>query len=605
MNNFNPDQKPIILNSPESPEGGVAGTGPQVPSTELGEEELSLEQALDQVQKSLEGRVASEGGEGVDTEVLEDSLAAELDSLVQQEGEESKPKFEVNKDGLSLQGLEIQDIKSQIQQLEIGEGEVFDAIKAGIIESRQEVIIDLEYEKFKLEGKLEGKKIELTNLIQQKYNELLAIAPDTEKTFDEFTEEAKNLPTYRKLVSANEEALQKIESKITAFDAETKALVDTAIQKRLGDLQEELKEAQTNYTEIGAEANDKPILLEQAQRELEETLSKTEFTKTVAGVEMFDISDENLSRIFELYGYVAGMDRIKKLKTDSGVYSGSEQTERSIQYFAGVAKERELNLLLDSKNNLQQEVEGIEGDSSYQEASHLERDRSSDSLNIDLLSKKLAEITCEVRLKDKGFELQEDYQKTLGELATQITDNTQSIDTELISLQESISNIRALRDFRVPEGKNLRIGQLKQIEDYLEQNKSKSRWNPNKDTDAISRLSPILENIKLKISEQDTYRSKYSTISSEFNNNSSNINELNELYNRSEYIKSKLRQTEFTDTRSIIKALNDLKEYIDKYQIPDDFDFKKSQVTELRQKIDNLSKNEQELREYNPKVMYT
>jgi hypothetical protein len=599
MNSFNPDQNPHILSSPELPEGGGVSNQSSVPQTEpeiMSPADLTAEL----VGENLEGEAISEGGEGVDTEVPEDSLAAELDSLVQQEGEASKPKFEVNEDGLSLQGLEIQDIKSQIQQLESGEGEVFDAIQNKTLESRQKTRISLEDKKIKLEER----QLQLSQMIAQAYGELKQLNPDTKKTFEEFTEEAKNLPTYRKRVSANEEALQEVESKITAFDAETKALVDTDIQKRLGDLQEKLKEAQTNYTEIGAEANDKPILLEQSQRELEETLSKTEFTKTVDGVDMFDISDENLSRIFELYGYVAGMDRIKKLKTDSGVYSGSEQTERSIQYFAGVAKERELNLLLDSKNNLQQEVEGIEGDSSYQEASHLERDRSVDILNIDLLSRKLAEITCEVRLKDKGFELQEDYQKTLGELASQITDNTKSIDTELNSLKKAISNIRALRDFRVPEERNLRIAQLKQIEDYLQQNKSKSRWDLTKDRDAISRLSPILENIKLRINNRDQYSSEYNTINSEFSINTSSVEELNRIYSQSEYIRSRLGKIELTDNSSIIKALNDLKAYIDNYQMPDDFYVKQSKITELKQKIDNLSRNQQELIEYNPNVIY-
>lgn len=150
MNSFNPDQKSHILSSPETPEGGTAsGTRQQVPSHELGEEALPLEQPEGD---HLDGEATSEGGEVEYTEVSADSLAAELDSLVHQEREASKPKFEVNEDGLSKQGVEIQDIESQIQQLESGEGDLVNSIRAGITESRQEVIVDLEYKKFKLEG---------------------------------------------------------------------------------------------------------------------------------------------------------------------------------------------------------------------------------------------------------------------------------------------------------------------------------------------------------------------------------------------------------------------------------------------------------------------
>jgi hypothetical protein len=312
-----------------------------------------------------------------------------------------------------------------------------------------------------------------------------------------------------------------------------------------------------------------------------------------------------LQEIFELYGYVDGMERIKKLKVDSDVYNGSESTEQSIQHFAGIAKERELNLLRDSKNTLEQEVGGIEGDPSYQEASHLERDRSSDNLNLDLLSKELETVTCEVRLTGKGFELQEDYQKTLEELSSKVEVSSTSLNTELDRLGSAISNIRALRNFRMPEGKNMKVGELREIEDYLEQNKSKSRWNPSKDQDAISRLSPILENIKLRITERDNYISQYHTINSESSINRSGVDELNRKYNQNEYIRDKLGQMELTDKNSIIQAINQLKGYIEQYQKPDDFDTKQLRLRELEKEIDTLSKQENDLRQYNPNVIYT
>jgi hypothetical protein len=304
MNSFNPDQNPHILSSPESSEGGGVSNQSSVPQTSVPQTESEImspaELIAELVGENLEGEAISEGGEGVDTEVPEDSLAAELDSLVRQEGEASKPKFEVNEDGLSLQGLEIQDIKSQIQQLESGEGEVLDAIQNKTLESRQKTRISLEDKKIKLEER----QLQLSQMIAQAYGELKQLNPDTKKTFEEFTEEAKNLPTYRKRVSANEEALQEVESEITAFDAETKALVDTAIQKRLGYLQEELKEAQTNYTEIGAEENDKTIVFE---RRLKDNLTSTDVL----------FSNRTIQQVFDTYGLQEGLKRLQQLRTES------------------------------------------------------------------------------------------------------------------------------------------------------------------------------------------------------------------------------------------------------------------------------------------------
>jgi len=304
MNSFNPDQNPHILSSPELPEGGGVSNQSSVPQSSVPQTESEImspaELTAERVGENLEGEAISEGGEGVDTEVPEDSLAAELDSLVRQEGEDSKPKFEVNEDGLSKQGVEIQDIKSQIQQLESGEGEVFDAIQNKTLESRQKTRISLEDKKIKLEER----QLQLSQMIAQAYGELKQLNPDTKKTFEEFTEEAKNLPTYRKRVSANEEALQEVESKITAFDAETKALVDTDIQNRLGDLQEKLKEAQTNYTEIGAEENDKTIVFE---RRLKDNLTSTDVL----------FSNRTIQQVFDTYGLQEGLKRLQQLRIES------------------------------------------------------------------------------------------------------------------------------------------------------------------------------------------------------------------------------------------------------------------------------------------------
>jgi hypothetical protein len=584
-----------IVYAPEQ-EGGAGSSGNTASQSELSPEELARLQAGLETMED-EKSPAIEGG----LELDRDSLSSELDKLVNQRIEESKPSFEVNDDGLSVQGAEIQGIKSQIQQLESGQGDLVDSIRAEITESRQESRISLENKKTKLSGIQE----QLLQLIQGTYDKLKEKDPNSTESIEEFTEKARGQEKFGKAITDNESALAQVAQDLQTFDQETENQVQAAIQTRLEELNTQLTEAQANYTETGAEENDKPILLERAKGELETRLSETEFTQEVQGIIEFYISDVDLREIFELYGYVDGMERIKKLKVDSKVYNGSESTEKSIRYFAGGARERELNLLRDSKDTLQQEVEGIEGDPSYQEASHLERDKSSDNLNLDLLSKELKKVTCEVILTGKGFELQEDYQKTLEELSNKVEVSSTSLNTELDRLRSAISDIRALRNFRIPEGKNMKVGELREIEDYLEQNKSKSRWDLSKDQNAISILSPILENIELRITERDQYISQYHTINSEFSMNRSGVDELNRKYNQNEYIRDKLGQTELTDKNSIIQAINQLKEYIEQYQKPDDFDTKQSRLRELVETIAVVSKQENDLRQYNPNVIYS
>lgn len=612
MNNFSLDKKPHILSSPESSEGGAGGiNGPANqaetelrgevleghPDVEVGDK-ASLENALGELVADLGAAETSPEEEGA--EIVGSTPEDTLDTLIREEVEASKPKFKVGENGLSLQGSEIQSIQSQIQQLESGQRDLVDSIRAEIAESRQEEIENLESEKFKLEGK----KAKLTNLVLLKYNELLVKSPNTKKTLDEFTKDAMNIPVFSDQVSTNETALQEVESKIKAFNTETQTLIEIAIQDKKTELQQQLTEAQANYTETGAEAYDKPILLERAKEALEQRLSKTEFTREVGEKTEFYISDQDLEEIFALYGYVDGMKRIKKLKKDIEIYNGSEQTERNIQYFAGAAKEKELEGLRDKKNTLQKELEDIEGDTSYQETSHLERDKARYNIQLNLLGENLGKISCEVRLTNKGFELQEDYQILLEELLSKFNNSITSINTELDRLGSAISNIRALSNFRIPEGTKMRVDQLKDIDDYLEQNKSKSRWNPSRDQDSISRLSPILENIKLRIAERDEYINEYNSKNTESLNNTAALQELNEIYSQSEYIRVKLGQTELTDKNSIIQAINQLKEYIEQYQKLDDFDTKQERVRELRQEIDTISKQENDLRQYNPNVIY-
>jgi|GEM_PF-3540919 chromosome segregation ATPase len=619
MNNFNPDQNTYILSSSETQEGGTGAINGQSNQAEQVDAETRKVVEGQERQQNVEG--GDEAGLDATLEGLTNVIASkkspeehqtaittpenELDAIVQQEVDASKPKFEVGEDGLSLQGAEIQGIQSQIQQLESGQVDLVDSIKSEITESRQAERDRLESEKSKLESKKSDLEKKHTTIIREKYKELLVKAPYTTVTFEEFTQRAMSTDAFREEVEPNESALQDVEAKIKDFDTETQTLIETAIQKKLGELKGKLELAEIQYKETGAEAYDKPILLERAKEALEQRLSNTEFTREVEGKTEFYISNKDLEEIFALYGYVDGMDKIKQLKKNINVYNGSEQTETNIQRFAGTAKEKELEGLRDKKNTLQKELEDIEGDTSYQEASHLEKDGGGDKIKLNLLREDLGKISCEVRLTGKGFELQKDYKTELEEITNKFNTSTQAIQTELDRLQKSINNIRALRDFKIPEGRNMKRNELREIEDYLEKNKSKSRWNPSRDQDAISRLSPILENIKLRIAERDEYLNEYNSKNTESLNNATALQELNEKYSQSEYIRGKLGQTEITAKNSITQAINKLQEYIAQYQKPDDFDTKQVRVRELREEITTISKQEKDLERYNPRVIYT
>lgn len=343
MNDFNLDQKPHILSIPESLEGGggfrndssegekvkkaiskkqkrkqaqklarqqlggphsIAVTTPDQEvdtNPEVEEGEVSSDLDLEGLQAALEtmedeNSSTTEGGSELDP----DSLNFDLDELVDQGIEESKPKFEVNEDGLSVQGAEIQGIKSQIQQLENGQGEAFDAIQDEILQSRQESRISLENQKTTFSGIQE----QLLQMIEKAYNKLKEKDPNSTESIKEFTEKARSKPQFGKAITDNEDSLLKVAKELQTFDQETKTQVQTAIQKRLEDLKGELTESQASYAETGAEENDKKVLLE---RQLEGQLTDPN--------NLF--SPDNINQIFATYGLKEGRDRLQQLQEQS------------------------------------------------------------------------------------------------------------------------------------------------------------------------------------------------------------------------------------------------------------------------------------------------
>ena len=300
MNNFNPDQNPHILSSPETQEGGAGGINRQTNQAEQenaelsgnvlkGQEGLDIAEQLDvededSLENALGGLVDDLGSAETNPEENGSELEGQLDSLIAEVVEASKPKFEVGADGLSLKGSEIQGIKSQIQQLESGEGDLVDSIKSQITESMQEKIISLEAEKFKLEGE----KTKITNSILQAYNKVREKDSKTKTTLEDFTTLAMKNQTVSKAVETNNTAIKAKEDEIKAFDSETKTLIETAIQNKKIELHQQLTKVQVNYTETGAEAHDKKVLLE---RQLKEQLTDPN--------QLF--SRDNITSIFATY----------------------------------------------------------------------------------------------------------------------------------------------------------------------------------------------------------------------------------------------------------------------------------------------------------------
>jgi hypothetical protein len=292
-----------IIYAPET-EGGTGSSVNIASQSKLSAQELAglqadLETMEDEKSPAIEG----------EPELDIDSLGLELNNLVTQRIEESKPSFEVNEDGLSVKGAEIQGIKSQIEQLESGQGEAFDAIQNEILQSRQESRINLENKK----TKLEGIQKQLLQVIQRAYDNLKAANPNSTESIEEFTDKARSQEKFGKAITDNESALAQVSQDLQTFDQETKNQVQTAIQTRLEDLQGELIESQANYAETGAEENDKKVLLE---IELKGQLTDPD--------NLF--SDNNIEQIFATYGLKEGRDRLQQLRTESN--EARERTAR-------------------------------------------------------------------------------------------------------------------------------------------------------------------------------------------------------------------------------------------------------------------------------------
>ncbi|MEY2986266.1 MAG: hypothetical protein RJB24_495 [Candidatus Parcubacteria bacterium] len=289
MNNFNPDQNPHILSSPETQEGGVGGIN--VPANQA-ETELSRKVVEEQEGLETAEQLDVEGGDGDITFNLES-----FDTLIAKTARDleltDKPHFALDTEtGLSLQGRQIEDLRTQLEALENDESTKLDVsseIESNRIQERES-----------LNNKLEQYKDSRTG-INTKIQAAINQSNQPNRSIEDFISGNEEL---RAKVEELEQVIQKAEEALNDFDAETAAQLEQAIQDKKTELQQQLTEAQAGYTESGAEANDKKVLLE---RQLQEQLTNP--------TQLF--SSQNIDQIFATYGIKEGLEKLEELKQES------------------------------------------------------------------------------------------------------------------------------------------------------------------------------------------------------------------------------------------------------------------------------------------------
>lgn len=289
MNNFNTNQNPHILSSPENPEGGTGEIN--VPANQS-ETELSGKVVEGQEGLEAEGRPDVKGGDEAINFNLQnfDTLIAETASNLEVT---DKPHFALDTEtGLSLQGRQIEDLRTQLEALENDESTKFDVsaeIEANRIQERES-----------LNTKLEEYK-DIRTGINTKIQAAINQSNQPNRSIEDFISGNEEL---RAKVAELEQVIQKAEEVINDFDAETAAQLEQAIQDKKTELQGQLTEAKAGYIESGAEANDTKVLLE---LRLKEQLTEPN--------QLF--SSQNIDQIFATYGLKEGLDKLEELKQES------------------------------------------------------------------------------------------------------------------------------------------------------------------------------------------------------------------------------------------------------------------------------------------------
>lgn len=289
MNNFNTNQNPHILSSPETPEAGTGGINGQ---TNQAETELSGEVLEGQEGLKSEGQPDVEVGDGYikfDLENLDTLIANTASNLEVTE----KPPYELDPEtGLSIQGKQIEDLRTQLEALENDESTKL-SLSAEIEAKRAQdrSVLNTRLEKYK----------DIKEGINTKIQAAINKSNQPNRSIEDFISGNEELQAK---VAELDQEIQKGEEALNDFDSETRTQLDQAIQDKKTELQGQLTEAQAGYIESGAEANDKKVLLELG---LEEQLTDPN--------QLF--SSQNIDQIFATYGIKEGLDKLEELKQES------------------------------------------------------------------------------------------------------------------------------------------------------------------------------------------------------------------------------------------------------------------------------------------------
>jgi len=281
MNNFNPDQNPHILSSPETQEGLETTVQPNVKEGDsLDLPPLDSEEVQAPSDETLT--------EDLELPPLEDEL--DFDTYLET--------------GLSTALTTIESLKAQIQTLEEG-GTIYQEIKSQIETERAT-------EKTNLENSLKENETELNQFYIDIFIKVKAKGEFTgseaqKSKIDEYLEKYKDnkvVISIKTKFDTYKKQIQELTATLATFDTETESQIQARVQAEKGTLQESLSKAQKEYSGSDAEANDKKVLLE---RQFQEQLTDPN--------QLF--SYDNIASIFAIYGLQEGLKKLEELKQES------------------------------------------------------------------------------------------------------------------------------------------------------------------------------------------------------------------------------------------------------------------------------------------------
>jgi len=316
MNNFNPDQNPHILSSPETQEGGAGGINGQTNQAEQENAELSGNVLKGQEGLDIAEQLDVEDEDSLDLPPLDsEEVQAPSDETLTEDGNNNEDlelppleddlNFDIDSEtGLSTALTTIENLQTQIKTLEEG------GIRYQEIESQIET--ERATEKTNLENSLKENETKLNQLYIDIFIKLKLTVEFTGSEaqkikIDEYLEKHKDnkaVSSIKTKFDTCKKQIQELTATLATFDTETESQIQASVQAEKGTLQKSLSEAQEEYSGSEAEANDKKVLLE---RQLKEQLTDPN--------QLF--SRDNITSIFATYGLKEGLEKLEELKQES------------------------------------------------------------------------------------------------------------------------------------------------------------------------------------------------------------------------------------------------------------------------------------------------